>query len=220
MLDDPTWAKSHMKSTVCIHPATCGPLQALGSARIKFFSFVSSFSADKLSNDRSDTGAFGFTSSALERPSDAAAAKPLSIPRQLPPSRMRVLPVGVEHAIDVPVQRPQHPDPRVHQRPATVRHHDQRLDGGLSFPKVQLGLGSFMMKVAASFSVMSWRPRGGLIGPSNDRFQPRSVIGGRKRARPDIGLRLRFTIERNYVRPLIERHAKIRIQAPTNPAMR
>jgi hypothetical protein len=34
------------------------------------------------------------------------------IPRQLPPSPMRVLPVRVEHALNVPVQRPPHADPR------------------------------------------------------------------------------------------------------------
>ena len=37
---------------------------------------------------------------------------------QLPASPMRVLPLGVEHALDVGVQRVQHADARVHQRPA------------------------------------------------------------------------------------------------------
>jgi hypothetical protein len=37
------------------------------------------------------------------------------IPRQFPPTPMRVFPVR-EHALDVPVQRPHDADPRVHQR--------------------------------------------------------------------------------------------------------
>lgn len=37
---------------------------------------------------------------------------------QLPASPMRVLPLGVEHALDAGVQRVQHADARVHQRPA------------------------------------------------------------------------------------------------------
>jgi hypothetical protein len=51
-----------------------------------------------------------------------------------------ILPVGVEHPLDVAVQRPQHPDPRMHQRSAILRRHDQRLDGGLPFLALALGL--------------------------------------------------------------------------------
>jgi hypothetical protein len=39
---------------------------------------------------------------------------------------MRVFPVGVEHALDVPVQRPHDADPRQHRRPAALRDQQQR----------------------------------------------------------------------------------------------
>ena len=44
---------------------------------------------------------------------------------------MMIFPVGVEHPLDVPVQRPHDADPRMQRRPAILRCHDQRLDGGL-----------------------------------------------------------------------------------------
>ena len=49
----------------------------------------------------------------------------LSTPCQLPPPPMRVLPVGVEHPLDVTVQRPQHSDPRMHQEVAALGGTDQ-----------------------------------------------------------------------------------------------
>jgi hypothetical protein len=39
---------------------------------------------------------------------------------------MRVFAVGIEHALDVTVQRFQDSDVRMHQRPAILRRHDQR----------------------------------------------------------------------------------------------
>jgi hypothetical protein len=43
-----------------------------------------------------------------------------TLPCQFPPSPMMVLPVGVEHALDVPVQRPHDADARKHRRAAPV----------------------------------------------------------------------------------------------------
>jgi hypothetical protein len=54
---------------------------------------------------------------------------------------MRVFPVRVECPFEVPVDRPQHADPRMHQRSATLGRHDQRLGRSLPFGGVLLGLG-------------------------------------------------------------------------------
>jgi hypothetical protein len=48
------------------------------------------------------------------------------IPRQLPPSPMMVLPVGIEQALDVPVQRPHDTDPRELKDPAAPRRGQVR----------------------------------------------------------------------------------------------
>jgi hypothetical protein len=73
----------------------------------------------------------------------ANAAGPLTrslVSLQLAPSPTRVFAVGIEHTLDVAVQRPQHTDPRMHQRPAILRSHDQRLDGGLPLRAFVFGL--------------------------------------------------------------------------------
>jgi hypothetical protein len=55
----------------------------------------------------------------------------------------RFIAIGVKRPFDVSVQRSQHSDPRVHQRPAIFRRHDQRFAGRLPFRKVSLGFGQF-----------------------------------------------------------------------------
>jgi hypothetical protein len=63
-----------------------------------------------------------------------AAARDLSpVPRQLPPSPMMTLPVGIEHPLNMPVQRPHDADPRQHRRPAQRRDQHQGFDCGLPF---------------------------------------------------------------------------------------
>ena len=56
---------------------------------------------------------------------------------------MRVFPIGLEHALDVPIERPQDADARMHHRPATLCRHDQHLGRGLPFREVLLGLRKF-----------------------------------------------------------------------------
>jgi hypothetical protein len=53
---------------------------------------------------------------------------------------MRVFPIGVEHALDVPVQRPNDADAGVHQWPATFCGHHQGLGRSLPFRELLLGL--------------------------------------------------------------------------------
>jgi len=50
-----------------------------------------------------------------------------SVTRQLPLSPMRVLPLRVEHALDVAVQCSHHTNPCEHRRAARGRDQDQRL---------------------------------------------------------------------------------------------
>jgi hypothetical protein len=52
---------------------------------------------------------------------------------------VRVFPVR-EHALQVAVQRPQQPDPRMHQEVATFGGTDQAVDRRLPFRKVLFGL--------------------------------------------------------------------------------
>jgi hypothetical protein len=52
-----------------------------------------------------------------------------------------IFPVGIEHAFDVPVQRPHDADPRKHRRPARRRNQDQRFHGRLPFRGFVLGFG-------------------------------------------------------------------------------
>jgi hypothetical protein len=59
---------------------------------------------------------------------------------QLPPTPMMIFPVGVEHALDMPVQDAEHSDPRVQQRRAILRRHDQGLNGSLPVRGLVLGL--------------------------------------------------------------------------------
>jgi hypothetical protein len=51
---------------------------------------------------------------------------------------MRVFAIGVEHALDMPVQGPQHTNPRMHQRPTAFGCHDQRFGRGLPYLQVLL----------------------------------------------------------------------------------
>ena len=62
------------------------------------------------------------------------------IPRQLPLSPMSTFARGIEHPLDVPVQRPHDADPREHRRPAVCRHQDQGLHRRLPILGFVLGL--------------------------------------------------------------------------------
>jgi len=50
--------------------------------------------------------------------------------------------IGIEHALDVAVQRPHDPDPRKHRRPAQCRHEDEGLQCDLPFRCLVFGSGS------------------------------------------------------------------------------
>ena len=52
-----------------------------------------------------------------------------------------ILAFRIEHALDVPVQRAQHSDPRVHQEVPAFRGTDQAVNRGLPFPGLLFGLG-------------------------------------------------------------------------------
>ena len=54
------------------------------------------------------------------------------ITRQLPPSPMMVLAIGIENPLLVAIQRLEHADARMHHRPATLRRHEQ--DAGRHLP--------------------------------------------------------------------------------------
>jgi hypothetical protein len=58
---------------------------------------------------------------------------------------MRVFAVGIEHPLDLAVQRPQHSDPRMHEEVAAFGCTDQAMNSGLPFRKVLLCFGSVMM---------------------------------------------------------------------------
>jgi hypothetical protein len=55
---------------------------------------------------------------------------------------MRLLPVGVERPLDVPVERPHDADPGEHHRAAKFRDQEQRFHCGLPFWGVVLAFGS------------------------------------------------------------------------------
>jgi hypothetical protein len=61
----------------------------------------------------------------------------LSIALQLPLAPMRVFAIGVEYALDIPIKRREYANPRMHQRPADLRSHDQRLGRGLPYSRDQ-----------------------------------------------------------------------------------
>jgi hypothetical protein len=67
--------------------------------------------------------------------------KILAVARQLPLAPMRILAVGIEHALNVAVQCPHDTNPRKHRRTAVLDHQHQRLDRGLPFRGVVLRLG-------------------------------------------------------------------------------
>jgi hypothetical protein len=46
---------------------------------------------------------------------------------------MRIFARGGEHALDVPIERSQHSNVRMHQRPPIFHRHDQGLGRGLPF---------------------------------------------------------------------------------------
>jgi hypothetical protein len=75
----------------------------------------------------------------------------------------------VQHALDVPVKRPQHADVRVHKWPTIFRGHDDRFAGRLPFRACCADFGSFKMYAAASLSVTIGKPFGGLIASSKGR---------------------------------------------------
>jgi hypothetical protein len=53
---------------------------------------------------------------------------------------MRVFARLIKHPLDIPIERPQHVDARMHQRPTIFRGHDQRLDRCLPRFKILFGL--------------------------------------------------------------------------------
>jgi hypothetical protein len=58
---------------------------------------------------------------------------------------MTLFAIRIEHPLDVAIQRPQHNDPRVHQRPTAFRSHDQRSVAACHSLEFCSALGSFMM---------------------------------------------------------------------------
>jgi hypothetical protein len=54
---------------------------------------------------------------------------------------MFVLAIRIERPVDIAVQRPQHPDTRMHHVVARFGGTDQTFDGGLPLLKLLLGLG-------------------------------------------------------------------------------
>ena len=64
-------------------------------------------------------------------------------PRQLPLTPMMVFPIRIENALDVPIERTQHPDAGMHDRPSTFGRQNQRLDCVLPFLVALLGLRQF-----------------------------------------------------------------------------
>jgi hypothetical protein len=94
---------------------------------------------------------------------------------------MRVFPVEAEHSLDVAVQRPQHSDPRIHQRPSAFSSHDQRLGRRLTCGMALLGLRELHEVVSGILQVTSWRPRGNGIGSSNWRDHVMGTSGAETR---------------------------------------
>jgi hypothetical protein len=58
---------------------------------------------------------------------------------------MRVFPRGIEHALDVPTQRPHDADARHHCRPVLFGNQDQAFHGCLPLWRAMPALGSFVM---------------------------------------------------------------------------
>ena len=56
---------------------------------------------------------------------------------------MLVLAIRIERPNDVAVQRPQHPDTRMHQWPAAFSGHQKHTDSGLPFRELLIGLWKF-----------------------------------------------------------------------------
>jgi hypothetical protein len=81
--------------------------------------------------------------------------------------------VGVEHALDVTVQGPHDADASEHGGAARRRDQDQGLHGGLPFLSLMLG---FRKLRDVTPGVLECYKRGSGIGPSNLRFQPRSLM--------------------------------------------
>jgi hypothetical protein len=97
------------------------------------------------------------------------------VPSQLLLSPMEVCEVGIEHAPDVAIERPHHADARVHGKSgpsaAPIRHPIAVCHSAAAWS----AFGSFMMWLAASWSVTSWRPLANGMGSSKG-FQPRSAF--------------------------------------------
>jgi hypothetical protein len=54
---------------------------------------------------------------------------------------VRVLTIGIEYSLDVPIQRPHDADARKHRRAVIVDDQEHRFDRGLPFLEVLFGLG-------------------------------------------------------------------------------
>ena len=92
---------------------------------------------------------------------------------------MGVSALGIEHPLDMTVQRLRDRDPRQH-RSAAMPHQHQRLDCDLRFRQVGFlfrQAGDVFDVVGGSRNVMSSRLLGSGIGSSNSRCQPLAVIG-------------------------------------------
>jgi len=85
----------------------------------------------------------------------------------------------IKHPFNVPVQRPQDANPRVHERPATLGRHDQAHDRRLPFRQVLLGLRQtrdVVGRVPERDELATARQRDWII----ERFGPRhrAIFGG------------------------------------------
>jgi hypothetical protein len=101
---------------------------------------------------------------------------------------MRVFAIGIEHALDVAVQRPQDADPSEHLRPATRRDEYQRLHRVLPFRHGVLGLWKLGDIIASVLERHKLSAAGRTIGSSKGRDQPFSRIGvGRIPVGADVG---------------------------------
>jgi len=84
---------------------------------------------------------------------------------------MGVFAIGVENALDAPVQRPQHPDAREHRRPSRRRDEHQGLHRCLPFGRGMLSLRKLRDVVAGILERDKLVSAGNGIGSSKGRDQ-------------------------------------------------
>ena len=97
---------------------------------------------------------------------------------------MGIFAIGIEHPLDMTVQRSHDADPRHHRRAAS-RHQHQHFDRGLPFRQV-----GFLFRQAGDVvggvpNVTSFRPSGSGIGSSNSRCQPALLVNAGPARRRD-----------------------------------